>query len=209
MKRFIIAAAMMLQLPLLCLAQTGDKTADVYFTSEITPEALVKIYKALGKEATGRVAVKISTGESARSNQLDPSLIKNLVDEVNGTLVECNTAYRGNRSSTAAHRRAIAERGYNDIATVDLIDEEGYTDIPVADTKYLKFNRVGTHIVDYAEQIGFGTKAYNLIDIAGGSDGISAAEAESGSARYNVYTLDGVKVLMRQASVQSNREYIS
>lgn len=98
MKRFIIAAAMMLQLPLLCLAQTGDKTADVYFTSEITPEALVKIYKDLGKEATGRVAVKISTGESARSNQLDPSLIKNLVDEVNGTLVECNTAYRGNRS---------------------------------------------------------------------------------------------------------------
>lgn len=149
MKRIIIAAVLILQLPAFCPAQTGEKTADVYFTQEITPEALVRIYKALGKEASGRVAVKISTGESAQSNQLSPALIKDLVTEVKGTLVECNTAYNGNRSSSAAHRRAIAQRGYNDIAAVDLMDEDGDIEIPVTDTKHLKANRVGSHILNY------------------------------------------------------------
>lgn len=124
--------------------------AKVYFTSDISPESLVKIYKALGKEATGRVAVKISTGESAQSNQLKPELIGPLVNEVKGNLVECNTAYNGNRSNTASHRRAIEQRGYNEIATVDIMDEEGYMDIPVSDTKYLQFDRVGSHLANYA-----------------------------------------------------------
>lgn len=123
--------------------------ARVYFIADISPESLVKIYKALGKEATGRVAVKISTGESAQSNQLSPELIGQLVKTVGGTLVECNTAYNGNRSDTASHRRAIQQRGYNDIAAVDIMDEEGYIDIPVADTKYLKFDRVGSHLANY------------------------------------------------------------
>lgn len=129
--------------------QTNNEDPKVYFTQEITPEALVNIYKALGVEANGRVAVKISTGESSQSNHLRPEFIKNLVDEVKGTLVECNTAYRGNRSSSEAHLRAIAERGYNDIATVDLMDIEGSLDIPVSDTKWLQFNRVGSHIANY------------------------------------------------------------
>ena len=131
-------------------AQEQTETASkVFFTQEITPESLVKIYKALGVEATGRVAVKISTGESSQSNHLRPEFIKNLVDEVKGTIVECNTAYGGNRSSTESHLRAIEERGYNAIATVDLMDSEGATDIPVSDTKWLQFNRVGSHIANY------------------------------------------------------------
>lgn len=130
-------------------AQTPATKATVYFTSEITPESLVKIYKALGKEATGKVAVKISTGESAQSNHLRPELIASLVHEVNGIIVECNTAYGGNRSNTAAHRRAIEQRGYGDIAEVDIMDEEGYIDLPVTDTKYLKYNRVGGHLSNY------------------------------------------------------------
>lgn len=130
-------------------AQTPATKATVYFTSEITPESLVKIYKALGKEATGKVAVKISTGESAQSNHLRPELIASLVHEVNGTIVECNTAYGGNRSNTAAHRRAIEQRGYGDIAEVDIMDAEGYIDLPVTDTKYLKYNRVGGHLSNY------------------------------------------------------------
>ncbi len=121
----------------------------VYFTRDISPESLVKIYNALGKKAEGRVAVKISTGESANSNQLSPDLIKDLVQGVNGTLVECNTAYGGSRSTTALHRQAIAERGYNDIATVDIMDEDGYLDIPVSDTNYLQFDRVGSHLANY------------------------------------------------------------
>lgn len=133
------------------MAQTQEvsQPAKVYFISDISPESLVKIYQALGKEATGKVAVKISTGESAQSNQLKPELIGNLVKEVKGTLVECNTAYNGNRSNTASHRRAIEQRGYGEIATVDIMDEDGYIDIPVADTKYLKFDRVGSHLANY------------------------------------------------------------
>lgn len=130
-------------------AQEISQPAKVYFISDITPESLVKVYQALGKEATGKVAVKISTGESAQSNQLKPELIGNLVKEVKGTLVECNTAYNGNRSNTASHRRAIEQRGYGEIATVDIMDEDGYIDIPVTDTKYLKFDRVGSHLANY------------------------------------------------------------
>lgn len=144
-----ISAVLMLLSAFSTNAQTPTTMATVYFTSEITPESLVKIYKALGKEATGKVAVKISTGESAQSNHLRPELIGFLVHEVNGTIVECNTAYGGNRSNTAAHRRAIEQRGYGEIAEVDIMDEEGYIDLPVTDTKYLKYNRVGSHLSNY------------------------------------------------------------
>ena len=121
----------------------------VYFTSDISSESLVKIYEALGVEVGGRVAVKISTGESEQSNHLSPELIGALVKKVNGTLVECNTAYGGNRSKTADHRKAIEERGYGKIAKVDIMDEEGYIDLPVSDTTYLEFDRVGNHIANY------------------------------------------------------------
>ena len=121
----------------------------VYFTKEITPEALVRIYKALGVDATGRVAVKISTGESSKSNHLRPELIKDLVHSVGGTLVECNTAYGGNRATTADHRRAIEERGYAQIATVDIMDEEGTMKLPVTDTKHIEYDIVGSHLANY------------------------------------------------------------
>ena len=132
-----------------CLQVAAQAPANVYFTSEITPQSLVRIYHALGVQATGRVAIKISTGESSRTYYLRPEFIEGLVDEVNGTLVECNTAYAGNRSSTESHRRAIAERGFIEIAPVDIMDEEGSVDIPVRDTTHIKFDRVGSHIADY------------------------------------------------------------
>ena len=121
----------------------------VYFTSKITPEGLVGIYNALGVKASGRVAVKISTGESSKSNHLSPALIKDLVHTVNGTLVECNTAYGGNRSDTESHRKAIKERGYEQIAPVDIMDAEGTIDIPVVDDKWIKYDRVGSHLQNY------------------------------------------------------------
>lgn len=153
MKKFIVTVfALMLSAAAFSTyaeTQANTKNSKVYFVKDITPENLVKIYHALGKETKGKVAVKISTGESAQSNHLRPELIENLVKEVDGTLVECNTAYGGNRSTTANHRRAIEERGYGKIAPVDIMDEEGYIDIPVADTKYLKYDRVGSHIANY------------------------------------------------------------
>lgn len=128
---------------------TAQTPANVYFTSEISPESLLRIYHTLGVRATGRVAVKISTGESSRTYYLRPEFIRGLVDEVDGTIVECNTAYTGNRSSTASHRRAIEERGFTAIAPVDIMDEEGSLDIPVADGTHISFDRVGSHIANY------------------------------------------------------------
>ena len=128
---------------------TAQTPANVYFTSEITPELLVRIYHALGIEATGNVAIKISTGESSRTYYLRPEFIKGLVDEVKGTIVECNTAYQGNRSNTESHRRAIEERSFTQIAPVDIMDEEGSVDIPVQDDTHIQFDRVGSHIANY------------------------------------------------------------
>lgn len=131
------------------VAQTAPEPSKVYFTSEITPESLVKMFEVLGVKPEGKVAIKISTGESQQSNQLSPELIGELVKEVNGTLVECNTAYRGNRSNTAAHRRAIEQRGYGKIAAVDIMDEEGAMNLPMQDTKWFSENIVGGHLANY------------------------------------------------------------
>ena len=123
----------------------------MYFTKDITPESLVKIYEALSvapKEGQ-RVAVKISTGESAQSNYLRPEFIKDLVQKVGGNIVECNTAYGGNRSTTANHKRAIEQRGFGEIATVDIMDEEGTINLPVTDTKHLQYDIVGSHVQNY------------------------------------------------------------
>lgn len=121
----------------------------VYFTKEISPEALVRIYKALGREAKGRVAVKISTGEAGGHNYLKPELIRNLVNEVGGTIVECNTAYPGSRNTSAAHWKTIREHGFDKIAKVDIMDENGDMCIPVKDSTHIKYDIVGEHLANY------------------------------------------------------------
>ncbi|MBR1793068.1 MAG: DUF362 domain-containing protein [Bacteroidales bacterium] len=130
--------------------QTNDSEQPiVYVTREITPQSLVKIYNALGRKAEGRVAVKISTGESEKTGYLRPDFIKPLLDEVSGTIVECNTAYHGARFYTEDHWNAIKERGFMDIANVDIMDADGDMRIPVKDTTHIKYNLVGTHMQDY------------------------------------------------------------
>jgi len=121
----------------------------VYFTSDITPESLVRIYKALGVEATGRVAVKISTGEGGNTHYLKPTLIRQLVEEVNGTIVECCTAYPGTRMDPQKHWETIHEHGFDSIFAVDLMDEYGQIRIPVQDHKHLRYNIVGNHLPNY------------------------------------------------------------
>ncbi|MDP4227550.1 MAG: DUF362 domain-containing protein, partial [Bacteroidota bacterium] len=91
----------------------------VYMTKDISPAGLMAIYKALGRKATGRVAVKISTGEPGGHNYLSPNLIKNLVQSVHGTIVECNTAYGGQRTTTAMHKQVAIDHGFTAIAPVD------------------------------------------------------------------------------------------
>ena len=124
----------------------------VYFTKDISPEGLVKAYKALGWTPKGKVGVKISTGESAKTNHLRPALIKNLVQMLDGTIVECNTAYGGSRASNAMHHQAVKDRGYLDIAPFDLLDEEGFTVLPV-NGKVLKEDYVGSHFKNYGSYL--------------------------------------------------------
>lgn len=121
----------------------------VFMTKEISPDALVKIYKALGREAEGKVAIKISTGEPGGHNFLQPSLIKDLVDLTNGTIVECNTAYNGRRFTTEDHLKAAEEHGFTAIAPVDIMDAEGEIKLPVDSGKHLKYDIVGSHYPNY------------------------------------------------------------
>lgn len=133
----------------LVMTMTACAQPKVYFTKEITPESLVKIYKALGVEAKGRVAVKISTGEGGNNHYLRPTLIRNLVDEVNGTIVECCTAYGGSRQDPKKHWETIHEHGFDSIFAVDIMDEFGDIRIPIKDKKHLKYDIVGNHLPNY------------------------------------------------------------
>ncbi|MEN6317095.1 MAG: DUF362 domain-containing protein [Clostridiaceae bacterium] len=121
----------------------------VYYTKEITPESLIRIYNVMGITLNGRVAVKISTGEPGGHNFLNPNLIKDLVHELKGTIVECNTAYPGRRNSTEEHWKAIEEHGFKAIAPCDIMDEDGEMPIPVANGKHMKENYVGAHLKNY------------------------------------------------------------
>lgn len=126
-----------------------DSIPTVYFTSEITPESLLKIYQALGVNPDGPVCVKISTGESNKTNYLRPTFMRPLVDHVHGTIVECCTAYGGHRQDPKKHWATIHEHGFDTIAPVDLMDEFAQMRIPVADTTHLQCDIVGANLKKY------------------------------------------------------------
>ena len=122
----------------------------VYFTKDISEAGLIKIYEALNTELKGRVAVKISTGELGGHNYLDPNLIKGLVQKLNGTIVECNTAYPGKRMSLRDHFETIKAHRFLNITRCDIMDEEGDMEILVNGRVYLqRKNIVGTHLINY------------------------------------------------------------
>ena len=129
----------------------GDNDPVVYYTSVIDSDALMAIYEALGRTpAEGdRVAVKLHTGEGDGSYNLDPQFIKALVQSVDGTIVECNTAYGGNRASTALHMQVAEDHGYTAIADVDIMDADGGMEIPVTGGTHLKTDLVGSHLANY------------------------------------------------------------
>ena len=131
------------------LSSDSARVSKVYMFTGITADNLVKIYEALGREATGKVAVKISTGEPGGHNFLDPDLIKDLVQKVNGTIVECNTAYGGGRTNAADHMRAAEEHGFTAIAPVDIMDAEGEVELPLEGGRHLTRDIVGSHFLNY------------------------------------------------------------
>ena len=123
--------------------------AKVYFTKEITPDSLIRIYESLGKELSGKIAVKISTGEPGGHNFLNPNLIRDLVQKLNATIVECCTAYGGKRMKLEDHLQTVRDHGFIAIADVDIMDSEGDFALPVRNGLHLKENYVGKHLQNY------------------------------------------------------------
>ena len=122
----------------------------VYFTKKITPESLVKIYKKINSPLTGNIAIKLHSGEDGNQNYVKPEFVKDLIDYVNGTVVECNTAYNGQRNSTNKHLKLLEKHGWNKYFDVDLLDEEDddlVLDIP--NGKVINKNYVGKNLTKY------------------------------------------------------------
>ena len=145
MKKLFLALLLILALASISFAANPA----VYFTKNISPAGIMAIYNALGREASGKVAVKLSTGEAGNTHYLSPELIGELVKKVNGTIVECNTAYGGSRASTAMHLQVAEDHGFTKIAKVDIMDSEGEISLPVNGGKHLKYDVVGSHFKDY------------------------------------------------------------
>lgn len=124
--------------------------AKVYFTKELTPESVVKMFKILNKELTGKVAVKVHSGEEGNQNYLRPEFMKPMVEYVNGTIVECNTAYDGERNSSSKHKKLLENHGWSKYFNVDLLDENGPDlELKIQNGKVLKQNFVGKDLVNY------------------------------------------------------------
>ena len=123
--------------------------AKVYFTKEITPEAMIKMYEILKVELSGKVAVKVHSGEVGNQNFIKPDFMEPIIKYVNGTIVECNTAYEGKRNTTKEHWETMKLHGWCDIASVDILDEDGEMELPVKKGYHLKVNYVGVLLKNY------------------------------------------------------------
>lgn len=124
--------------------------AKVYFTKQITPESMVKMYEILDKKLTGKVAIKLHSGERGNQNYIKPELVKNIVEYVKGSVVECNTAYEGARDTTKKHQELMKEHGWTKYFTVDIMDSEGEDKVlEIPNGKIIKKNYVGKNIDNY------------------------------------------------------------
>lgn len=175
--------------------EAAQGTPVVYMTQEITPEGLMAVYQALQWEPQGRVAVKLSTGEPPASNYLRPELIAGLVQSLDGTIVECNTAYGGSRAETAMHYQVAEDHGFTAIADFQILDEEGSMTLPVQGGTRLSENYVGAAFEDYDSYLvlshfkghsmaGYGGAIKNISIGLGSSEG-KAWIHSAGSSRTN------------------------
>lgn len=167
------------------------QTSDVFVTRDLSAEAIVKLYKALGREAKGRVALKISTGESEETGYIRPAMLKPIIDEINSkegnkvTIVECNTAYAGTRNTTESHWKEIEKRGFMDVAPVDIMDAEGNMRIPVTDTSRIKYDIVGTHLQNYDFMVNLAHfKGHQMAGMGGALKNASIGVASSSGKAY-------------------------
>ena len=123
--------------------------AKVYFTKEVSKETLIKVYEALNKELKGKVAVKLHSGEDGNQNYVRPEFVKPLIDKVNGTVVECNTAYNGARNTTEKHKKLMEKHGWTKYFDVDIMDAKEDLKLDVEGGTVLKENYVGKNIENY------------------------------------------------------------
>ena len=145
----------------------------VYFTKTIAKEKVVEMYQKLGIELPGKVAVKVHSGEKGNQNFLRPEFMKDMIDYVQGTVVECNTAYEGARNTTEKHKQTMEEHGWSKLYTVDIMDSEEDMELPIKNGKHLTKNYVGSHLKNYDSMLvlshfkghpmgGFGGSLKNL-----------------------------------------------
>ena len=175
--------------------EAAQGTPVVYMTRAVTPEGLMAVYQALQWEPQGRVAVKLSTGEPPASNYLRPELIAGLVQSLDGTIVECNTAYGGSRAETAMHYQVAEDHGFTATADFQILDEDGSMTLPVQGGTRLSENYVGADFDDYDSYLvlshfkghsmaGYGGAIKNISIGLGSSEG-KAWVHSAGSSRTN------------------------
>lgn len=190
----------------------------VYFTKEITPESVIKMYETLGINLPGKVAVKLHSGEKGNQNYIKPEFVKAIVEKVNGTVVECNTAYDGARNTTERHLKLMEDHGWSKYFNVDILDSEGpdkVLDIP--NGKVLKKNYVGKNIDNYDSMLvlshfkghpmgGYGGALKQLSIGIGSSKGkryIHCVGKENGSYE-DMFSVDQLKFLEAMADAASS-----
>lgn len=189
----------------------------VYFSREITPENIVKMYETLGSKLDGNVAIKLHSGEKGNQNYLKPEMVKNIIEYVNGTVVECNTAYDGARDTTEKHTKLMEEHGWSKYFNVDIMDSEGDMVLEIPNGKVLKKNYVGSHLANYDSMLvlshfkghpmgGYGGALKQLSIGIGSSRGkryIHCAGVEGGSYE-DMFKTDQLKFLESMADAASS-----
>lgn len=121
----------------------------VYFSKTLTPERVIDLYKAVGVELKGNIGVKVHSGEEGNQNFLRPEFLKPMIDYVNGTVIECNTAYEGSRNTSEKHKRTFEKHGWYKYFPVDLMDEDGYFEVDIPNGKVIKKDYLGNHLKRY------------------------------------------------------------
>ncbi len=159
--------------------------AKVYFTKEISEEALVKMYKSLNHELKGKVAVKVHSGEKGNQNYLRPEFMKELISYVNGTIVECNTAYDGARDKTDKHLELLKEHEWSKYYNVDIMDSEGDIVLDIPNGKVIKKNYVGKNLMNYDSMLVLSHfKGHPMGGFGGALKQLSIGIASSHGKRY-------------------------
>ena len=185
----------------------------VYFTSKINSNNIVKLYGKLGIELDGNTAVKVHSGEDGNQNYMKPVLLKDIVERVNGTIVECNTAYEGQRNTTDKHEKLIVKHGWNTIGEVDILDRDGEIELPIRNGKNIHVNYVGSHLNNYDSMLVVSHfKGHPMGGYGGALKNISIGLASSHGKAYihgagdvsKIWTADHDKFLESMAEAASS-----